>query len=242
MTELIRTVLESQGIILDNKAIEKLSQYHTLLCQWNEKMDLTNVPKDEIPLKHYVDSILPLVRYDVLFPLNSSLIDVGTGAGLPGIPLAIARPDMKVTLLDAQNKRCEFLNEVVRKAGLSNVEVLHMRAEDGGRDKRLRERFDLAAARAVAPLNVSLEYLLPFVKTGGCALAWKGPAAALELDAAKKASMILGGGQIDSMEMKYADMNHVLIRTEKIQRTASQYPRKSGTPGKNPLGGIVERT
>lgn len=236
----LEETLNRQMIVLPPQTLEKLSIYHALLCEWNEKIDLTNVPPEDMPLMHYADSLIPLFARPDFFKAGASAIDVGTGAGLPGIPLAIARPDMRITLLDAQQKRCDFLQEAAAKAGLSNVTVLHARAEDAGRDKRMREKYDLALARAVAPLSVLLEYLLPFVKTNGYALAYKGPAVIDEWQAAAQAARILGGAEPEKTDMPLEGMRHLLVSVKKIQSTVSQYPRKSGTPSKKPLGVAVE--
>lgn len=232
----ITEAMRLSGIALAPGAEEKLGVYHALLCEWNQKIDLTNVPQEEMPLRHYADSLLPLVRFPALFPLSASLIDVGTGAGLPGIPLAIQRPDMAVTLLDAQQKRCDFLEEVVGQADLKNVRVLHLRAEDGGKRPDLREQFDLAAARAVAPLNVLLEYLLPFARVGGYALALKGPSVYEERERALAASRALGGGEIRIDDLPLGEWTHTLASVLKTRNTPPQFPRKSGTPSKKPIG------
>ena len=162
MIEDLRALLAQGNIVLTDEAQERLLAYHRLLLEWNARMDLTNVPEEEMALRHYADSLLPLARKE-WFPDGARLIDVGTGAGFPGMPLAIARPDLKVTLLDSQRKRCDFLSAVCDELKLPNVTVLHARAEDGARGA-LREQMDVAVARAVAPLNVLAEYLLPYVR------------------------------------------------------------------------------
>ncbi|MBR5230994.1 MAG: 16S rRNA (guanine(527)-N(7))-methyltransferase RsmG [Clostridia bacterium] len=233
------TVLEQLKALLDGKltlddaACERLMGYHALLLEWNEKMDLTNVPEEEMALRHYADSLLPLAN-DQWFKPGAKLIDVGTGAGFPGMMLAIARPDLQVTLLDAQRKRCDFLSAVCEKLSLSNVTVLHARAEDGARGA-LRETMDIAVARAVAPLNVLCEYLVPYVKTGGYALCWKGPAVKDEIEAGKKAAEILGGKAEELVRLPIEGREHYIQPVKKIQPTARRYPRKSGTPSKEPL-------
>ena len=233
MIEALIPILSAGGVTLPPEALEKLESYHALLLQWNEKMDLTNVPEAEMPLRHYGDSLLPLARSD-WFPAGASLIDVGTGAGFPGMALAIARPDLRVTLLDAQRKRCDFLSAVREQLELENVRILHARAEDAARTE-LREHFQAAAARAVAPLNVLAEYLLPFVRVGGRALCWKGPAVAEELQDGAAAAAALGGKLISPVTLNQNGVHHLLVPMEKETETLPQYPRKTGIPVKRPL-------
>lgn len=216
---------------------EKLEIYLRLLLEWNARMDLTAVEEEEeLADRHFVDS-LTVLRTD-LVPRDTSFIDVGTGAGFPGMVLAMARPDLKVVLMDAQRKRLKFLETVAAEAGVANAEILHARAEDAARDRKHREQYDIAAARAVAPLNVLAEYLLPFVKTGGCALCWKGPALKQELEAGRRAAHLLGG----RLEMPVAcavagrDWEHTILPVRKTEKTAAAYPRKAGTPKTKPLG------
>jgi len=232
--EQTRVLLEKGGVQLDDAAYERLSIYHAMLLEWNEKMDLTNVPEEEMAVRHYGDSLLPLSN-QAWFKQGTKLIDVGTGAGFPGMMLAIARPDMQVTLLDAQRKRCDFLSAVCEKIQLKNVTVLHARAEDGARGQ-LRETMDLAVARAVAPLNVLAEYLVPYVRVGGYALCWKGPAVKDEFTAGKKAAGILGAKAEELVRLPIDGREHYIQPLQKIAVTARRYPRKSGTPGKDPLG------
>jgi len=230
--------LTACDIPVDAKACDLICQYHGLLTQWNEKMDLTNVIDPEEAMdRHYADSLLPLTRRE-LFPENAGLIDVGTGAGFPGLPLAIARPDLRVTLLDAQQKRVNFLQAVIDTLRLPNVKAIHARAEDGARLPDLRERFDLAVARAVAAAPVLLEYLLPFVKCGGKALMWKGPGVRDELCQAANAARKLGCclGEALPMALPGTDWEYLLIPCDKIEKTLRQFPRKAGTPTKKPLG------
>ena len=167
-----------------------------------------------------------------------SLIDVGTGAGFPGMALALALPGMNVTLMDSQKKRLLFLEKVIAATGAENVTLVHSRAEDGARRPELRERMDFAVARAVAPLSVLCEYLLPFVKPGGMALCWKGPALAEEAEAGRKAAFLLGGRILPAVSAPVAnrDWEHVILPVGKISRTPKIYPRKAGTPKANPLG------
>ena len=216
---------------------EKLEIYLRLLLEWNTKMDLTAVEEEEDLLdKHFVDS-LTVLRTDLVKP-GASLVDVGTGAGFPGMVLAMARPDLHVVLMDAQRKRLKFLEAVAAEAGTGNAEILHARAEDAARDRKHREQYDIAAARAVAPLNVLAEYLLPFVKIGGCALCWKGPALKQELEAGRRAAHLLGGRLEMPVSCAVAgrDWEHTILPVRKTERTAAAYPRKAGTPKAKPLG------
>ena len=217
---------------------EKLSAYHTLLLDWNTRMDLTAVTEDSEMLdRHYVDSLMPLT-IPGLIPSSGSVIDVGTGAGFPGLPLAILCPALQFTLLDSQQKRLNFLDAVISELNLSNVTLVHARAEDGARNASLRASFDLAVARAVAPLPVLAEYLLPFVRIGGSALCWKGPSVLNEVPAGKRAAHVLGA-RLDepiSYAIPNRDWQHLLIRLPKTAPTPKTYPRKAGTPSKSPLG------
>ena len=216
---------------------EKLEIYLRLLLEWNTKMDLTAVEEEEDLLdKHFVDS-LTVLRTDLVKP-GAFLVDVGTGAGFPGMVLAMARPDLHVVLMDAQRKRLKFLEAVAAEAGTGNAEILHARAEDAARDRKHREQYDIAAARAVAPLNVLAEYLLPFVKIGGCALCWKGPALQQELEAGRRAAHLLGGRLEMPVSCAVAgrDWEHTILPVRKTERTAAAYPRKAGTPKAKPLG------
>ena len=238
MIEDLKTILAAADLTLDGAACEKLEAYHALLLEWNARMDLTNVPEDEMALRHYGDSLLPLGQA-AWFPQGARLIDVGTGAGFPGMPLAIARPDMQVTLLDSQRKRCDFLQAVADALSLRNVRILHARAEDAARSD-LREQMDVAVARAVAPLNVLCEYLLPFVRVGGHALCWKGPALREELADGQRAARILGGEAEALFRLPIAGREHYVQSFRKMEKTVRRYPRKSGTPSKEPLGNSGE--
>ena len=216
---------------------EKPEIYLRLLLEWNTKMDLTAVEEEEDLLdKHFVDS-LTVLRTDLVKP-GASLVDVGTGAGFPGMVLAMARPDLHVVLMDAQRKRLKFLEAVAAETGTGNAEILHARAEDAARDRKHREQYDIAAARAVAPLNVLAEYLLPFVKIGGYALCWKGPALQKELEAGRRAAHLLGGRLEMPVSCAVAgrDWEHTILPVRKTEKTAAAYPRKAGTPKTKPLG------
>ncbi|MGN0778941.1 MAG: 16S rRNA (guanine(527)-N(7))-methyltransferase RsmG [Aristaeellaceae bacterium] len=229
--------LTACGIPFDPTLPEKLLRYHALLMDWNTRMDLTAVTDEaEMMDRHYVDSLMAL-RFG-LIPPRGSIIDVGTGAGFPGMPLALACPEVQVTLMDAQQKRLTFLQAVMDDLQVRNVTLVHCRAEDGARLPLHREQYDVAVARAVAPLAVLAEYLLPYVRLGGHALCWKGPALQEEMQQGQRAAHLLGGrvGEPVSCEFPGRAWQHLLLPIEKREKTARQYPRKAGTPGKSPLG------
>ena len=235
--EEIRIRLERNAIVCGNELPEKLMIYLLLLNEWNSRMDLTAVTEDEETVdKHFIDSLTVLKTG--IIKHESTLIDVGTGAGFPGMVLAIAQPDLQVTLMDSQQKRLLFLEKVCKETDARNVTIVHARAEDGARKPELREQFDYAAARALAPLNVLCEYLLPYVKPDGYALCWKGPALEEEMESGRKAAHLLGG----RMEMPaFCDIagrewKHMILPVRKIQHTGKAYPRKAGTPKNKPLG------
>ena len=233
--ELLKTSAEKMGIELSQNQLEKFDLYKKLLLEWNEKMNLTAITDDEgIAIKHFADSIsvLPLIENK-----NASLIDVGTGAGFPGIPLKIANDWFKVTLLDSLNKRITFLEEVKKELGITNLECIHSRAEDGGRNADLREKFDYCVSRAVARLSVLSEYCMPFVAVGGYFISLKGPDAAEELTEAQKAISVLGGKveKVVEITIPESDLKHCAVVIKKIKSTPKAYPRKAGTAAKKPL-------
>ena len=232
------TRLTACGIPCDEGTAEALCRYHALLTDWNARMDLTAVTEeDEMLDRHYADSLSAL-KTPGLIPEGARLIDVGTGAGFPGLPLAIARPDLTVTLLDSQQKRLTFLRAVIDALGLTNVTLVHARAEDGARLPEHRGQYDLAVARAVAPLAVLCEYLLPYVRTGGKAVCWKGPALEDELQQGRRAAHLLGARVGESIPVTFPgrDWQHRLQVIDKTGPTPKTYPRKAGTPSKQPLG------
>ena len=235
MTEL-RLPLAAAGLELDETALSRLETYHDMLLDWNTRMDLTSVSADRMAARHFLDSLLPL-KASGLIPEEGRLIDVGTGAGFPGLPLAIARPSLQVTLLEAQGKRCQFLQAVCQALGLENVMIINDRAENLGRTEGHREGYDRAVARAVAALPVLAEYLLPFVRVGGMALCWKGPAVAGEQADGAAAAARLGGRLLPLVDMEGCgeETGHVIAPMEKIEKTLPLYPRKNGMPAKRPL-------
>ncbi len=212
-------------IKLSDEQVLKLTRYYELLIEWNEKMNLTALTEpQDVALKHFCDSILLLKYADI--PVDSSLIDVGTGAGFPSVPIKIVRPDIKLCLLDSLNKRLTFLNEVVNELGLEDVIIVHARAEDGARKADLREKFDFATSRAVAQLNVLSEYCLPYVKLNGAFLAMKGKYSEEEISNAKSAIKILGGKTVKVDTYNLADSSErTIINIKKIALTDKKYPR-----------------
>lgn len=233
----IQAVLEKNSIPFRKELPELLQIYLEMLKDWNARMDLTAVADDEeIVDRHFADSLTVLKTG--LIPKDAALIDVGTGAGFPGLVLAMACPDLRVSLLDGQQKRLSFLKAVCEETALTNTVLIHTRAEDGGRRKDLRERFDVSTARALAPVNTLCEYLLPFVRVGGIALCWKGPALKEELASGRRAAHLLGGRleQPVSCPVAGRDWEHLILPVRKTEHTSSQYPRKAGTPKGKPLG------
>ena len=213
---------------------EQFEKYKNLLLEWNEKINLTAITEeDDIILKHFIDSMTILKNIDE----NSSIVDVGTGAGFPGIPIKIANPSINVTLVDSLNKRLIFLEEVIRQLDLKNIKTVHSRAEEFGQNKNYREKFDVATSRAVANLSVLVEYLLPLVKVGGKCICMKGSDIQEELQNSKEAIKTLGG-QIDKVEeftLPNSDIKRNIVVISKIKQTPNKYPRKPGVPSKNPL-------
>ena len=219
---------------IDNVSAEKFAVYMELLREWNEKINLTAITDEEgILVKHFLDSC----SISEFVDNNSKIIDVGTGAGFPGLPLKIVNDTLNLTLVDSLNKRINFLNEVKDKLGLKNVETVHGRAEDIGIDNKYREKYDFAVSRAVAELRILVEYLLPLVKVGGKVIAMKGPNIDEEVENAKKAVKLLGGEieRIESFRLGNTDNERTVIIIKKIKNTESKYPRKAGIPRKNPL-------
>ncbi len=218
------------------EAAEKMYLFSSLMKEWNEKINLTSITADEeIISKHLIDS-LSLAKTKKL-DNGLSMIDVGTGAGFPAIPVKIIYPGMRVTLLDSLNKRLLYLKDVVEKLDLELVEMVHARAEDGGRNKLLRENFDLVTARAVASLDVLAELCLPFARVNGYFLCMKGPAYLEELKQAERAIEVLGGRveEVIQTEIPGTDLRHNIVVIKKIKKTPDGYPRKAGKPSSSPI-------
>lgn len=228
--------LETLGIRLTDVQKRQFDRYYELLIEWNRVMNLTGITEyDEVNLKHFTDS-LTIVRIKDMENV-STLIDVGTGAGFPGIPIKIAFPHIKVTLLDSLNKRIKFLNQVVEELDLEDVVTLHGRAEDYAKKEEYREQFDLCASRAVANLSTLSEYCLPFIKKGGCFVSYKSADSDEEIQQSEKALDILGGKieKVDKFVLPGSDMGRALVMIEKVKNTPRKYPRKAGVPSKEPL-------
>ena len=238
--EKLRVLAEGEGIPLSPEALARFDRYAELLCEWNEKINLTAITApEEIVTKHFLDSLLLLQSAQP--ERGASLIDVGTGAGFPSLPCKLARDDLRVTLLDSLNKRVLFLQEVTRELGLAEgnaapVECVHFRAEEAGQAPDYREQYDLATARAVAHLRELSEYCLPFVKAGGRFVALKGADVEQELAEAKPAIKLLGG-QVERVdEKKLPDgSGRSLIAIRKISQTSTKYPRSAAKMKKQPL-------
>lgn len=226
--DLLQNYIKDYKITLTENQYEQFQKYFELLVEWNEKMNLTAITDESgVALKHFADSLSLLNFVDI--PQNSTLADVGTGAGFPGVVLKIARPDIKLTLIDSLNKRLVFLNEVCSQLGI-DAELIHSRAEDGARDEKLRENFDFVASRAVARMNVLSEYCLPYVKVGGAFCAMKGAQANEEFKESLNAINTLGG----KLEKKYFfelpenGGERAIAVVRKVKNTPQKYPRQSG--------------
>ena len=234
--EILAARAAEAGIPLAAEQIGQFSVYHEMLLDWNTRMNLTalTAPED-VAVKHIIDS---LTAYDAaLFDGARTLIDVGTGAGLPGIPLAVYAPHLTVTLLDSLNKRVRFLTEVTAAMGLPNVRCIHARAEEAARTAEHRAAYDIVVSRAVARLPVLLEYTLPFVRVGGTLLALKGRAYAEEQKEARRAAEVLGGGRITARPVHLPGLDDVraILTVTKERQTPAAYPRGGGAPARRPL-------
>lgn len=228
--------LQKLNIEITENQIRQFQVYYDMLIEKNKVMNLTAITElDEVIDKHFVDSVAIVSKYDMTKSL--SLIDVGTGAGFPGIPLKIMFPNLNVVLLDSLNKRVKFLNEVIDELGLTNIYAVHSRAEEGARMKEYREKFDLCVSRAVANLSSLSEYCLPYVKENGYFISYKSGSVDDELVGAGKAIKILGG-KVDKCEkiiLPDTDIDRSFVFINKIKKTPNKYPRKPGTATKEPL-------
>lgn len=222
------------NIELNDEQLNKFSKYMDLLLEWNEKINLTAITEeDDVILKHFVDSMTVLKYIED----GASIVDVGTGAGFPGIPISIVNNNANVTLVDSLNKRINFLEEVISEINLENIEAIHSRAEDFGQNKQYREKYDISVSRAVANLTVLVEYLLPLIKVGGRCICMKGQEVQEEIEDAKFAIKELGGKieKVNEFCLPGTNIKRNIIIIRKEKETPKKYPRKSGTPSKQPL-------
>ena len=236
-TETFEKGLEQLRISLDKKQIQQFIEYYEILVEWNKVMNLTAITDyEEVIAKHFLDSLALIKVYDLYG--KKKVIDIGTGAGFPGIPLKIAFPELEIVLLDSLNKRIKFLNEVIEKLGLKNIRTIHGRAEDFAKQKEYRESFDLCVSRAVANLSTLSEYCLPYVKVEGSFIPYKSGKIDEEISRGKKAIQILGGkiSQIDKFQLVDTDMERSFVVIKKEKNSPKKYPRKAGMPSKEPLG------
>lgn len=230
--------LSKHNLKITKKQEEQFKIYFKELVETNKVVNLTRITEEsEVYLKHFFDSVTPLFTFGEVFKDGLTLCDVGAGAGFPSIPLKILMPGLKVTIVDSLAKRLKFLESLVQKLNLKNVELVHGRAEDVGQNPQYRESFDLVTARAVANMTVLSEYCLPLVKKNGYFIALKGPKASGELEDSQKALNVLGGKLIKDVEFTLPDSDEerTLVLVEKIKTTPKKYPRQAGTPRRKPL-------
>lgn len=222
------------NINLEEKQLQNFRKYKELLLEWNEKINLTSITdEDEIILKHFVDSAI----IKKFVEENEKIADIGTGAGFPGIPLKIINESQEICLIDSLNKRIKFLDEIIASLELKNISAIHSRAEEIGHNKAYRAQFDVVTSRAVAKLNVLLEYMMPLVKVGGRCVCLKGPNIKEELDEAKKCIEILGGEleEVEEITLPESDIKRTIVIVKCVKQTPNKYPRKPGTPTSSPL-------
>jgi 16S rRNA (guanine527-N7)-methyltransferase len=236
MSNKFENQLKELDIELTETQKQQFNKYYELLTEWNKVMNLTGITEyDEVNEKHFVDSLAIVKAVD----MNgvSSVIDIGTGAGFPGIPLKIAFPQLHVVLLDSLNKRIKFLDAVIEELGLEDIITLHGRAEDYARKEEYREKFDLCVSRAVANLATLSEYCIPYIRVGGIFISYKSGNIEDELNASKKAVNVLGGSLEDTVKFQLpgTEIGRSFVKVEKNKNTAKKYPRKAGLPGKEPI-------
>ena len=236
MSQVFETKLNALGITLTDRQKQQFDKFYELLVEWNKVMNLTGITEyEEVNEKHFVDSVSLVKAIDI--NKIETIIDIGTGAGFPGIPLKIAFPHLKVVLLDSLNKRINFLNTVINELGLNDIKTIHGRAEDFAKKGEYREQFDLCVSRAVANLTSLSEYCIPYVKVGGLFIPYKSGEIDEEVLQAKKAIHILGGKleEIIKFQLPDTEINRSFVKIIKTQSTAKRYPRKAGLPTKEPL-------
>lgn len=236
MSQIFEEKLKEIGIVLTDTQKAQFFKFYELLVEWNKVMNLTGITEyEEVNEKHFVDSISLVKAIDI--NKVDTVIDVGTGAGFPGIPLKIAFPHLKIVLLDSLNKRIQFLNTVIEELGLTDIQTIHGRAEDFAKKAEYRENFDLCVSRAVANLATLSEYCLPYVKVGGMFIPYKSGEIDQEVNQAKKAIHLLGGKteEIIKFQLPGSEIGRSFVKIKKNQNTSKKYPRKSGLPVKEPL-------
>lgn len=234
--QILKQGLDKLGLNSDDKIVNDFSIYREILVDWNQKMNLTGIEDEkEVFIKHFLDSVSSVVNGYIKDGV--SIIDVGTGAGFPGLPLRICLPNIELTLLDSLNKRINFLQEVSNNLGFDNIEFIHGRAEDFAKMEQYREQYDVATARAVAGLPVLMEFCVPFIKVGGYFVCLKGPNANLELEESKAAMEVLGVEFVEKIdiELPETDLKHNILVFKKVFNTPEKYPRKAGKPAKSPI-------
>lgn len=236
MSEIFENKLNALSIMLTDIQKQQFDQFYELLVEWNKVMNLTGITEyDEVNEKHFIDSLSLVKAIDV--NKVETVIDIGTGAGFPGIPLKIAFPHLNVVLLDSLNKRIQFLNTVIMELGLKDIKTIHGRAEDFAKQSEYREKFDLCVSRAVANLSTLSEYCLPYVKVGGMFIPYKSGEIDDEVKQADKAICILGGklDEVIKFQLPGTEVNRSFVKINKTQNTQKKYPRKAGLPSKEPL-------
>ena len=236
MSEIFESKLNELGITLTDNQKEQFVKFYELLVEWNKVMNLTGITEyEEVNEKHFVDSLSIVKAIDI--NKVETVIDVGTGAGFPGIPLKIAFPHLNVVLLDSLNKRIKFLNAVIDELGLQGIETIHGRAEDFAKQTDYREQFDLCVSRAVANLATLSEYCIPYVKKDGLFVPYKSGEIEEELEQSKKAVHVLGGKKQDVVKFQLpgSEIGRSFVIINKLQNTAKKYPRKAGLPSKEPI-------
>lgn len=236
MNNVLTEKVKELSIVLNDKQIQQFEQYYNILVEWNKVMNLTAITEyEEVVEKHFLDSLTIVNAIHV--EKIETLIDVGTGAGFPGIPLKIAFPHLKVTLLDSLNKRIKFLNEVINLLELNDIKAIHGRAEDYAKQAEYREQYDICVSRAVANLATLSEYCLPYVKVDGLFVPYKSGEIDEELKSSEKAVSILGGKveEVVKFQLPGTDIGRSFVKIHKIKETKKKYPRKAGMPTKEPL-------
>ncbi len=225
-------LFKNYDIFLTEKQLEKFEKYKKILLFWNEKFNLTAIKEDnEIVLKHFVDS----VKYFNIYDVDKKIIDVGSGAGFPSIPIKIIREDLDITMVESTLKKCNFLKECIKELDLKGIRVVNARCEDLAKEESYREKFDYGTARAVARLNTLCEYVLPFVKINGKFVSYKGKDAKEELEEAKNAINVLGGEYLKTLTFNLQDAERNIIIINKVKNTDKKYPRGKGKERSKPL-------